>query len=503
MPARCGPLGTRLNKSAPNSPANNGVAPLSRPVTAELMCSSASGNNVNGIATHTTERAITRRQSARSMRLRARGMIAERGGAESDPRPRDEAGVEVVEPDGDEQERRAPDHPDGDEQAPVEESERLAVGPRDDGRGRGSARRGRSLVNRVADASERAPASERPPAACVAGERHDGHGGRCQRNGPAHSVRHALPTLIRPGWRPVRGRGRPTPPPPRRVPTPRRWRRRVRPCRRACSRKRFRDTPMSTGRPSATSASRSLQQRPVVRRRLGETDPWVNDDPLDLHARRHGRLDSCRQLGHDVGDDVAVVGEVVHHRRRPAPVHGDIGHAESGDRGQHRVVAESAGDVVDEHRAGDHAVLRHRRPHCVDADRDTRTCERGDDVEDAAQLLVLGDRVAPGRVDSPPTSTMSAPAAASANPRSIAASRSSQRPPSLNESGVTLSTPITTGRRRPRRGAGRPAGSGVELVADHRDETHARTGAAAEVVRQRLALAGPDARDLPFPRFAA
>ena len=49
MPARCGPRGTGRRRAAPNSPANNGVAPLSRPVTAELMCSSASGNSVNGI----------------------------------------------------------------------------------------------------------------------------------------------------------------------------------------------------------------------------------------------------------------------------------------------------------------------------------------------------------------------------------------------------------------------------------------------------------------------
>ena len=49
----------------------------------------------------------------------------------------------------------------------------------------------------------------------------------------------------------------------------------------------------------------------------------------------------------------------------------------------------------------------------------------------------------PGRVDSPPTSTTSAPSAIRSSPWPMAASGSNQRPPSENESGVTLRTPIT------------------------------------------------------------
>ena len=45
---------------------------------------------------------------------------------------------------------------------------------------------------------------------------------------------------------------------------------------------------------------------------------------------------------------------------------------------------------------------------------------------------------APGRVDSPPTSTMAAPAANRSIPWAIALAGSNQRPPSENESGVTL-----------------------------------------------------------------
>src|SRR5690348_11430952 len=65
-------------------------------------------------------------------------------------------------------------------------------------------------------------------------------------------------------------------------------------------------------------------------------------------------------------------------------------------------------------------------------------------------------RWAPGRVDSPPTSTMSAPCAVSCRPRPIAASAPNHSPPSENESGVTFTTPMT--RHRP--GSGSPGGPG-------------------------------------------
>ena len=54
--------------------------------------------------------------------------------------------------------------------------------------------------------------------------------------------------------------------------------------------------------------------------------------------------------------------------------------------------------------------------------------------------------VKPGRVDSPPTSMMSAPSSSILRPCSIAASASKCSPPSLNESGVTLRTPMMRGR---------------------------------------------------------
>src|SRR6478735_11541444 len=85
---------------------------------------------------------------------------------------------------------------------------------------------------------------------------------------------------------------------------------------------------------------------------------------------------------------------------------------------------------------------------------------------------VLG-RSAPGRVDSPPTSSRSAPWATSSRPCATAASGVNHAPPSLNESGVTLTTPMTNG--RPARGSGRVTG---------------RSPLAAEQQRHRLGAGG-------------
>src|SRR4051812_10655367 len=70
-----------------------------------------------------------------------------------------------------------------------------------------------------------------------------------------------------------------------------------------------------------------------------------------------------------------------------------------------------------------------------------------------------GTRSEPGRVDSPPTSSRSAPCVASSTPRRTAASGSRNSPPSENESGVTFTTPIRSVRE--------PSSSAPEAC-DHR-----------------------------------
>ncbi len=127
MPHRCGPRGVRWNHIAPISPVKNGVAPLSRPVTAELMCSSASGNSVNGIATHTIDSRTSDRRSAGAIGVRAPG----RKTRAAAPRP---TRAQVISPGWKApratlMRRNEEPHisPIGGEEEPVDRGERLAV----------------------------------------------------------------------------------------------------------------------------------------------------------------------------------------------------------------------------------------------------------------------------------------------------------------------------------------------------------------------------------------
>ena len=87
--------------------------------------------------------------------------------------------------------------------------------------------------------------------------------------------------------------------------------------------------------------------------------------------------------------------------------------------------------------------LGHGELRGVDADLRARAAQGVHDGDDAAQLLVdrRPDRRA-GRVDSPPTSTMSAPSRTSMRACSTARSKANHSPPSENESGVTLRMPM-------------------------------------------------------------
>ena len=76
----------------------------------------------------------------------------------------------------------------------------------------------------------------------------------------------------------------------------------------------------------------------------------------------------------------------------------------------------------------------------IDRDDGALFGERAHDGQHATRSSSGLTGVKPGRVDSPPTSMMSAPASSIARPYSMAASGSKCSPPSLNESGVTLRT---------------------------------------------------------------
>ena len=148
------------------------------------------------------------------------------------------------------------------------------------------------------------------------------------------------------------------------------------------------------------------------------------------------------ELGAHVGDDVAVA-----RRARPcvgvaAPVHGDVARRRSRPttRGHHRV-GEPAGDVVDDRRAGlDRGDGGRRRSWCRRSPRCRGAASSRIDRQDAPLLLVGVD---PLRRRAGSTRRRRRRCR---RPRRRARRRARwrrrgrvQRPPSLNESGVTLS----------------------------------------------------------------
>ncbi len=157
------------------------------------------------------------------------------------------------------------------------------------------------------------------------------------------------------------------------------------------------------------------------------------------------RLRPVAKEARDLAHDVVVA------RGRPASsrialhVHGHEADARPGGRGD---LGERGRHVVEQRGPGGQRRLGHLGVSGVDA-HPHPAGEGLDDRDDAAHLLGRGRPAsAPGRVDSPPTSTTAAPAAAMARPCSTAAAWSSHRPPSEKESGVTLRTPITSGAGR-------------------------------------------------------
>jgi hypothetical protein len=125
----------------------------------------------------------------------------------------------------------------------------------------------------------------------------------------------------------------------------------------------------------------------------------------------------------------------------------NVGDVELGQHRAHVGVEQAAGDVVDDRGAGGD-----RRPATVAfvvstetvAPAATRARTTGS-IRRRSSAASIG--FARGFVASPPTSIRSAPARSKARPWAIAAPGSRNSPPSENESGVTLSTPITSGPR--------------------------------------------------------
>ncbi len=110
-------------------------------------------------------------------------------------------------------------------------------------------------------------------------------------------------------------------------------------------------------------------------------------------------------------------------------------------------IAAQRRDVVDDRRARLERLPRDLGLGRVDRDRDRDLGRQRLDDRDrrAAALRRARPASAPGRLDSPPRSSRSAPSATSASACRTASSASKRRPPSEKLSGVTLTMPITSG----------------------------------------------------------
>ena len=159
------------------------------------------------------------------------------------------------------------------------------------------------------------------------------------------------------------------------------------------------------GRPSSASTSRRPSSCQFCAPRFAKPRPGIEDDALGRDAGRHEGVDAGRELVAHVGRDVAVLGERVHAVGVPAPVHGDVAHAGLGDDRRHRGIGEARRDVVDDLGAGldrGRAVAARivstltRMPRAASS-RMTGTTRRSSSSGST--------RAAPGRVDSPPTSS--------------------------------------------------------------------------------------------------
>ena len=129
---------------------------------------------------------------------------------------------------------------------------------------------------------------------------------------------------------------------------------------------------------------------------LGEAEAGIDDDGSRVDSRGGRGLDAVAQLAHDVERDVVVARQLVHVVAVPAPVHGDVRHAELGDRaGTSTRIGQAAADVVDDAGALGNGCPGALGPHGVDAHRYAGGDESGDHRQDAAELLVERTRERP------------------------------------------------------------------------------------------------------------
>ena len=190
----------------------------------------------------------------------------------------------------------------------------------------------------------------------------------------------------------------------------------------------------ATGPTSDRPADRDqLVQAPhqldVVLDRLAEADAGIEADraPRGIPGR-HGEREPLLEKRLDLGHDVVVDRIRLHRPRLATHVHqADVG-ARVGDHAGQLGIAPQRRHVVDEHDAERERPPRHLCLRGVDRDRQSREpFEHGHDATRAPRRP--RPRPSPGRVDSPPTSTIAAPVVqhAAARPRPRRRGRGARR----------------------------------------------------------------------------
>ena len=218
----------------------------------------------------------------------------------------------------------------------------------------------------------------------------------------------------------------------------------------------LREVPASSGNPSRCNWPKLASKRIVLLEILAEAEAGIEHDALASHTRFEGHLHPIGQVVLNLGRQYRrALSRLRHSVGRPRVCIITTPHQLGAGR-SHGGVPLKGADVVDDLRARSSPLLA-RPPICrcqptaphPAAALQNAFQHRHDAVAALPSALTdgfgprLAGRTVPGRVDSPPMSRMSAPSSSSRSACSTARSGRRNAPPSENESGVTLTTPMT------------------------------------------------------------
>ena len=175
-------------------------------------------------------------------------------------------------------------------------------------------------------------------------------------------------------------------------------------------RKRLREAPITTGRPSATISSSRRSSSRLCSSVLPKPIPGSSQTRSSASPAPTANAEPLLEEGRDVRDDVVVARVVLHRARLAQHVHQAHSAPDSGHERRHARVAAERGDVVDERRARAASAARATGAFEVSIESGTRPARRAPRSRASPVELLLGATgSAPGRVDSPPMSMRSAP----------------------------------------------------------------------------------------------